>query len=166
MLQHNDGLDLPTIQSDRFEELAPGCTFEWIYGGQIRFTTLQSTDRDTIDAWCDRWIQIREQWTPQDPPIYILSRITTAIEALTPYARQRSVDIGLIRPEIPTYCAVVLPQSLIGQIVKLYIWSISTFSPKLKVQIFFDFEAGLQWLAAHVEHHNQTPPPTPAPNHI
>jgi len=38
---------------------------------------------------------------------------------------------------------------------KLYIWSITTFSPKLKVQVFFDFDASLRWLLTHVERHHQ-----------
>jgi hypothetical protein len=159
MLQPNHRLDAPPVYSEGYEELTPDCTFERIYDGRIRLTTLRSTDRATIDAWCDRWVEIRQRWMPEDGPIYILSRITTAVEELTPYARRRSADIGLTRPEIPTYCAVFLPNTLIGQIVKLYIWSMSTFSPTIKVQVFFSFESSLQWLINQVEK-NGTPPAT------
>ncbi|MBX3081055.1 MAG: hypothetical protein KF716_05430 [Anaerolineae bacterium] len=155
MLQHTDDLNNLLAESHRREELTPDCTFEWVAEGRIRLTTLRSTDRVTIDAWYDYCVQFREQWKPTEPPLFLLVNITTAIEELTPYARQRSVDIARFRPEIPTYCAVLLPESLIGQIIKLYIWSITTFSPNLKVQVFFDFEASLQWLMSHVEKHSQ-----------
>lgn len=126
-------------------ELASGLTRHTLDHGSIVVYTFRNNRRATIDAWANRVINTSETW-PDDRPYLILYDLSRTF--LSPYFRKRANDVNTIpRPEIFGAYAVVLPDSVVGQLIRLFVKrDLPPPTYYAESEVFTAFDEAVVWL--------------------
>ncbi len=127
------------------EVLADGLKRQQYDEGRIVVYTLETTRRETIDQWAEIVIERLKQWPAQKPYLVVhdASRIF-----LTPHLRMRSQEIAQTpRADVKGAYAVVLPSSVVGQLMKIFInRKLAANQTGRLSSVFTSLEDALNWL--------------------
>jgi hypothetical protein len=124
-----------------FETVTPSLQVGWICEGQIIVFVPSDSARATIDAWLDSVISHQREW-PSDKPLVALQDLSNPRIAVTPYARQRIKELGVIR-----HIAMLVNQTQLSMILA-YVVNYMGNPKNFTTQVFFKQEAAVQWLLA------------------
>jgi hypothetical protein len=123
-----------------------------LYQDAILAIHLADIERTTMDVWTQRNTDLRLNWADITRPLFMLVAFDDKIEAITPYARQKAREMNMTRPELPTVVAVVVPNSVVGQMIKLLLWSLSQMWQATTLRIFSDVDEAQMWLTRQVDY--------------
>jgi hypothetical protein len=119
-------------------------TLEWINDHRIAFFTLPDVSRSTLDLWTDMIIQLIKDW-PADKTYCALHDVSRPGAGLTPYMRQKIMEIDRQSDHLRGRVAFISPKTFVSQIAKLYIQQTSRNRP-LSSAIFFSQAEAIAWL--------------------
>jgi len=141
-----DGLTNPS------ELASSGYSEQSSYHHTILTIQINDVERTTIDTWAQRNYALRTTWADITRPLFLMVTFGGQIEAITPYARQKAREMNLVRPELPSVVAVVVPNSVIGQILKMLVWDLSQTWQATTLRVFFDAADAQVWLQRQVDY--------------
>ena len=135
----------PLLTHAPMSEIVSGLTRHGLDDDTIGVYTFTSTARSTLDGWYD-WIRSLSQTWDATRPFLILYDVSHVY--LNPYFRQRANDIQhLNRAEIYGATAILLPDSLWGNIIKAFVKrDLAKANYRSEMEVFTKMEAGVQWL--------------------
>ncbi|MBX3086358.1 MAG: hypothetical protein KF716_32275 [Anaerolineae bacterium] len=113
---------------------------------------INDLERTTIDTWVQRNYELRVGLADITRPLFLQITFGGQIEAITPYAREKAREMNLVRPELPSVVAVVVPNSVIGQIIKMLIWDLSQTWQATNLRVFLDPSEAQVWLERQVDY--------------
>lgn len=133
------------MTSTQIEVLADGLKRQQYDDGQITVYILETTRRDTIDKWAEIVIDCLRNWPAEKP--YLVIHDASQI-FLTPHLRMHSQKIAeMPRPDVEGAYAVVLPSSVVGQLMKIFInRKLATNQTGRRASVFTSLEDALSWL--------------------
>lgn len=139
------------LLEDESEEI--GYAEEWLHNHTILAMHFTSLNRATIDRWLRTYGEFHRQASP-GALAFLMFQMGAQITTLPAYARTVAHEVNLRRPELKAYVAVVLPRSVMGQMFKLFLWSLSTTWRLSTVRAFFDATDALEWLKRQVDYNS------------
>ena len=139
-------MELKQFQSTVVEVYATGVTRRWLIDYPLVMISLPDVKRETIDDWfllCKTTIEEFE-----GPTLFAFHDMTQEHMAITPYSQAKAKELLTLRPELDVYTALYLKRTLVAQFVSLFLRRVYTHQ---QTQIFFDREAAMKWLFAHMK---------------
>jgi hypothetical protein len=130
-----------------------GYAEERLYNDTIWAMRFSSLNRATIDRWLDSYRRFHQQAAP-GALVYLLLHLDAQIATFPAYARMVAREVNLMQPDLQAYVAIVLPRNTMGQILKLFLWSLSTTWRLSTVRAFFDEPDALAWLSRQVDYNS------------
>ncbi len=125
------------------EEISLSIMREWLENRRIVVYTVRDTTRATVDICYDQMSKTYQEW-PADRIYLGLNDFSGKGSVLTPYVQKRLRDLQAVRPDLHGYVAIVMPQGLLGQLVRLFVRANP--APVRKYNVFFSRTDGLRWL--------------------
>ncbi|MBI5930929.1 MAG: hypothetical protein HY862_16585 [Chloroflexi bacterium] len=126
------------------EYVAPGVARRWLDGGLIVWFSIESVDRNVIDAWGRGAEEAIMNW-PADRPFLTVQDFSNCDGlALTPYIRKKGEYLANLRPELPGRNAVILRRSVAAQAVKMFLMAMK--DKRRERRLFFSTPDGIEWL--------------------
>ena len=128
------------------EQLAEGLTRHYLYDKQIVVFTVEDIHQHTIDAWAEAVKHEVLNWPAERPFLNIHNFLNVKNMSFTPYIRKKSAELTPLAPDKVGRTALVLPRSLVSQIVHYFLRT-----QQLRVrprQVFFKMDDALQWCEA------------------
>ena len=131
--------------NNTLEVLADGLKRQLYDNGQIVVYTLETTRRETIDTWAEIVIDRLKKW-PEGKPYLVIHDASRIF--LTPHLRIRSQEIAETpREDVQGAYAVVLPSSVVGQLMKLFVRrKLAANKTGRQANVFTSLEEALIWL--------------------
>lgn len=133
-------------------EIAPGIKFDLLLGGKIWSYTITSKEntRAATDAWISSMMALVKDW-PAGKPYFALHDMAHFKGGPSPYTNGRVNELRAFRPDVPGYAAVILPNSMFTQLIKLLVRaSNSSNRSKVVSEVFFTRDTGLAWLEKRI----------------
>src|SRR5689334_13237463 len=107
------------------QEVAPNITLHWLHDHQIAYFTIRTVSRTSWAVWAKTMMALKDE-CPVDRPFLSLQDNLYPDAGFTSTIRESSTQVGNHRPELAQYVAIVLPKTLVAQLVSLFLRS----SPK------------------------------------
>ncbi len=126
--------------------LSEQCSWAKLDDDRIILIQLSDTTRNTIDAWVDFAINVREHWEISQR-LLILVDMSGGDFAFSPYANSRSREMMSVRPEIKESIAIVVRRSIMGQLMSMAMQASNRLSGT-SLQVCHSREDALRWLRA------------------
>ena len=130
------------------EQLTPGLTFQRVSHNKIMVFTFKDVSQATIGAWADRVIAEGATVKPGEVTYAMMDYSMCARFHLTPYFRQRSVELSKQLKDVSGYTAVVLPKTPLMQASVLLMRMLTIAS---QIRIFFVPQEALSWLKQNID---------------
>lgn len=126
-------------------ELTPGLTRQRIDNDTVSVYTFYNNRRETIDAWYEKLRDSHDKWDASQPYL-ILHDVSRVF--LTPYFRRRANEVmALERTDLVGAYAVLLPDSLVGQIFRIFLnRDLHRASHRTTGESFNSYDDALNWL--------------------
>lgn len=136
--------------ASKMEQLGFGIRRYWLGSHIIVIETDGDMSPAAVDLWAEATAAAVLTYPPERTAIYLLEILSHPNQRLTPYSQQRTrslyEDIQLTRP---VYAAVVLQNTLINQLVSIFVRFLNRSQPLLTPRIFTSREAAIRWLQEH-----------------
>lgn len=129
------------------QPLGANVTFEWLHGGKIAVFNVPEAVRVVVEVYMDGAEKLVQQW-PVNEPFLMLCDSGKATSTFSMHMRER-VERLIKSPEFGQLTgrfAIVLPKSLILQIVRLFMLGLRPQIRGPEPRIFFKRADALQWL--------------------
>ncbi len=109
--------------------------------------------RDAINTWASLLILTMQEWK-SERPLAVLHDLTHPNQGLTPYARERTIDIVKRRPKgLVIYSAVVLPRTFMHRIIDMFLRTPIFHQQGHEVRIFPSENLAMDWLREQLANH-------------
>lgn len=127
------------------DRIAPGLTHLFIDDGAVAVYTFYNNRRETIDAWYEALRGQHDSWDASQTYL-ILHDVSRVF--FTPYFRTRANDVmALERTDLVGAYAVLLPNSLIGHVMRLFLdRDLRRTVHQTTGETFTDYDDALKWL--------------------
>lgn len=112
----------------------------------VLLVQVNAHDRKTINKWMTYSENIRREWADVKKPLFILIDMKNDDFSFGRYANQRAGKMMQIQPEIPTYIAWVLQESLTGNLLKATLNLYNMTAQASRFMIVHSREEGYEWL--------------------
>lgn len=127
------------------DRIASGLTHQYLEDDAVAVYTFYDNRRETIDAWYEALREQHDIWDASQAYL-ILHDVSRVF--FTPYFRKRANDVmALERTDLVGAYAVVLPASLIGHIMRLFLdRDLQKAVHQTSGETFTDYDDALKWL--------------------
>ena len=112
---------------------------------------LDAIDRQTLDAWIPFIIELRMNWPDINKPIFTIVDVSKNDISMTSLVNKRIRDLANYNPNLITYDAVVVRQSVMGKIVTTSTALLSHAIKSFHIQVFHDRDSAYRWLIDAIE---------------
>lgn len=131
-----------------------GITRSFINNGQIAVVRTEGDmSRHAINTWASLLILTMQEWK-SDRPLAFVHNLTHPNQGLTPYARERTIDLVQRRPkDIMVYSAVVLPRTFMHRIIDMFLRTPIFHQDGHEVRIFHAEQHAINWLEEKLANH-------------
>ena len=136
-------MPMTSSQETSIITIGEGLTKEFLFGERIVIYHLDTVAREILDAGADDVLDTMKNWQTNQP-FLVLYDITSTKIALTPHLRHRLQELSNAFPDLKGRAAVVLPQSIITQVFRLFVRSQNRIGRSK--QVFFSRESAIDWL--------------------
>jgi len=140
-------------QESKLEQLGFGIRRYWLPPHICVIETEGDMSPAAVDLWAEATAEAVLTYPPEQKAIYLLEILSHPNQRLTPYSQQRTrrlyEDIKLTRP---VYTAVVPQNTLINQLVSVFVRFLNRSQPLLTQRIFTSKEAAIRWLREQTTH--------------
>jgi hypothetical protein len=125
--------------------VSPGLTRQRVDDDTVSVYTFYDNRRETIDAWYEKLHELHYSWDASQPYL-ILHDVSRVF--LTPYFRKRANDVmALDRTDLIGAYAVLLPDSIVGHIMRLFLnRDLQSTSHQTTGVSFNQYDDALNWL--------------------
>ena len=129
------------------EKINEHFSIEKVHDGRIIIYTVTSIKREIIDAWAAKMREVMLAWDAQSTYLSLHDYSDANSFVTTPHLRQRSKENAALRPELNTRTAIVIPESLMAHVTRLFVQALpkTRHAERLR-RIFFNREDALAWL--------------------
>jgi len=129
------------------ESYAHGITRTFMDDNQIVAVRTQGDmSRDAINTWASLLILTMQEWKSKRP-VGALLDLTHPNQGLTPYARERTLDLMNRIPDgLTIYSAVVLPGTFMYRIIEMFLRTPAFHRRGHEIQVFRSETQALNWL--------------------
>lgn len=125
------------------ESVGAGVTRSWMLDRHIVVFRTPAASRAVVDAWIDSVKQTMIEW-PKDQVYLALHDMSSKAMALTPYARDRALELIPLSTGLSGYAALIVPPTFVSHVIRMYLRAQR--SQGNENQLFFSINAGLAWL--------------------
>ena len=125
------------------QQVAPNMTLHWLHDHQIAYFTIRTVSRTSWAAWAKTMMALKDE-CPIDHPFLSLQDNLYPDAGFTSTIREYADQVSSYRPELLEYSAVILPKTLVAQMVDLFLRS--SHRVHSGIRVFFNAEDGLAWL--------------------
>lgn len=134
--------ELAPIDTRKVQILGNGVTREWEFDGKVVIVALKSFARPSIDIAASAIMENKQNWTA-DRMHLIIDMSIPGMLILPPYLQARTRELTAVRPELPTYVAVVVSKSFFTQLAARFANAVK---PKTTtVRLFHSRAEALDW---------------------
>lgn len=129
------------------EHVAEGVTKQWIHDGKILVMTMENPQRDTVDAWAEEMLRIHQAWPAAQRYLTLQDQSADSM-TVTPYLRERAgeVDKDALKFAQNGKLALVFPNTITNQIMRLVAGSFGQRHRSVKRKFFVDRDDAIAWL--------------------
>ena len=137
--------DWNTRNVNGVEQIDEWATLTWLHDGKIVCFTINSVERQTVDAWLKRSYEIVQAW-PADVPYLAIQDVTNA--TLTPYIREKSAATVALTPKyLRGRSAVVMSPSVKNHLIRLFVTATLTRqNASIQRNVFLKKSQAVDWL--------------------
>jgi len=146
--QNVDILAAEQEEASAIEQIAPGLTFQRLYCGQIMAFRFTDQSRGSVDAWTERCIAEAMAIPEGKLSIAIHDFSQCKYFSMSPYIRQRSLEMSRRFGHLEGFAVVVVPRTPVMQLAALFLRLLKI---KIQTRLFFTYEEGLYWLKENVD---------------
>jgi hypothetical protein len=134
------------------ENYSYGITRSFLDGGHIvAIQTEGDMSRNAINTWASLLVLTMQEWK-SERPLAVLHDLTHPNQGLTPFARERTMDVLRARPkDMEIYNAILLPPTFIYRIIEMFLRTPIFQQDGLYIEVFSRKEEALEWLQEHPE---------------
>lgn len=125
-------------------EVTPRFSYAWLHNHKISAMKLNGADRLSVDAWLNYSIETRTMWD-NEAPLLILSDHRNSDLITTPYFRQLIPRLMAVRPDLQTYVAFILDQSMGAQNLAATL-RVAPSGEQTVMRIFHEDDEAIEWL--------------------
>lgn len=124
-----------------------GITRSFLDNGRIVVVKTEGDmSRGGIDTWATLLILTMQEWK-SDRPLALLHDLRHPAQGLTPYSRQRTIDVLRACPKgLRIYSAVLLPETFIKRIIEMFLRTPVFKRSRQRIRVFSCEEKALAWL--------------------
>ena len=142
-------MEIPARTETGVYDLGNTVTLEWLHDGQMVYVTLNNSHRKAIETWFRTVEAIGQTWDPEQK--YMAAYNLTSV-GLTPYFRQRSLDMAqVVRHLRGCYAIIISSSDPVSSVTRTYFeHNISRASARVG-QVFETDEEALAWLESQLE---------------
>ena len=129
------------------EQINEYFSIEKKHDGRIVIFTVTSIKRAVIDGWAAKMCEIMLAWDEQS--IYLSLHDYSGADSFvtTPHLRRRSKENAALRPELNTRTAIVIPESMMAHVTRLFVQALPKTRHSERIRrIFFNRADALAWL--------------------
>lgn len=129
------------------ESFAHGTTRTYMDDNQIvAIRTQGDMSRDAVNTWASLLILTMQEWKSEHP-IGLLLDLTHPNQGLTPYTRERALDLMNRIPDgMTVHCAVILPGTFMYRIIEMFLRTPAFHRSGHKIEVFRSEKQALNWL--------------------
>jgi hypothetical protein len=142
-------MELPARTETGLFELGDTVTLEWLNDGRMVYLSLNNCQRTAIETWFKAVEAIGQTWNPELK--YMAAYNLTGV-GLTPYFRQRSLDMAQVVRHLQGCYAIIISKSdPVSSVTRTYFeHNISRASARVG-QVFETDEEALAWLESELD---------------
>lgn len=140
-----------TTNSNNTESYDYGITRSEIADGQIIvIRTKGDMSRNAINTWASLLILTMQDWK-SNHPLGLLHDFRHPAQGLSPYARERTLDVLRHRPKTLTvYSAVLLPNTFMKRIIDMFLRTPAFHHSGHVIKIFHNEDHATTWLQSKI----------------
>ena len=133
------------INNQEFDwvEISPNYRYVWIYDHRILFSQLTDVDRQSVDAFINHSIQMRQEWAYEEPMRVLVDQRTAGM--MTPYFRQSIPGLVETRPDLQTYTAFLLDEGMGSRMLEVNV-RLMPKKPNIQTHVFENYDDAISWL--------------------
>ena len=142
-MTEDPSLKLPDIHSE-VEYLSPSVQQQWLYNRQILSFMIQDVTRQSVDIWIKGIMRAGAKWNPEKP--FLIYYELQAVP-LTPYLRQRAIEITKMSMHLHGRTATVLPQHLGAPLLRIFMeYDLRRIRSNIVQRVFYKRDYAMEWL--------------------
>jgi hypothetical protein len=145
----NHSPSMPDTHNVTPEEIVSGLTVEWLFDKRVMALTAQHTDRELVDAWANKIIEVASTWSTERR-LFILNDFSGKKCVVTPYNQQKNRELTKMFPNIKSSTAMIVQQNLTMQLSRLFVRMLPQNPHRLIFMTFSRAEA-LDWLKQQIK---------------
>lgn len=107
---------------------------------------IDSHDRDTVNTWMDFSENIRREWKDVTKPLFIVVDMSATDFSFGAYANRRAANMMSIQPQIPTYIAWVIRESMVGNLMRASLNAFNLSSRAARFMVVYNRQDAYDWL--------------------
>lgn len=128
------------------DDLGSSFTIEWYHNRQIVLCALNDSRHQAVDAVFEFLTNLIEMW-PSERPYLSIYDATRSRFSFNPYLRHKATELMRRYPDKDGRTAILLPQTLLGQVLRLFVnVDLLPLSKGREIRIFFSRDEALDWL--------------------
>jgi hypothetical protein len=131
------------------EMLHPDLQYQTAFGGRAHIYVARNAARPTVDAWFAKVIENHAQQNPSKVLVSLYDFSAPGCN-MTPYARQKNLELARTTGDKPSWVVIVLQKGLMTQVVRLFLNSLGGAYKASAIKIVFSREEALQYMYAHI----------------
>lgn len=133
------------MNSQEFDwvQVAPHYRCAWIHDHQIHVSQLTDVDRESVDAFIHHSTGVRLQWTSDQPMRVLVDQRSAGM--MTPYFRQSIQRLLGSRPDLQTYTAFLLDESMASRMLQVSV-RLMPKKPNIQTRLFGNYDDAISWL--------------------
>ena len=142
-------MELPARTETGVYDLGNTVTLEWLLDGRMVYVSLNNSQRTAIETWFKAVEAIGQMWEPEQK--YMAAYNLTGV-GLTPYFRQRSLDMArVVRHLQGCYAIIISDSDPVSSVTRTYFeHNISRASARVG-QVFETDADALAWLESQLD---------------
>ena len=130
------------MSEETLQQIASDVTLNWLHKHQIALFTVRTVSRNQLEGWFRAAKSIMDEW-PQDRPLVMIHDDNYPGSSFTPAIRDYSIQLDKYRPDIVVHTAVVVPKTLMTQIVAVFMRTLR--KSNRETRLFSTLEDAIDW---------------------
>lgn len=139
------------MESVAVQQFNYGITRQYIEAGKIVVVTSQGDmSREAIDCWTDVILDTMKDWEVGKPLLALID-LSSKRQGYNQHGQRRAEDIRrALRPEIPTYAAIVLSDNVIHRLFSTMFYRLWRQEKTSTLRIFTERDKAMSWLHSNM----------------
>lgn len=136
------------------KDVTPNLVFEWVDNEHIIIVRTKNDNASLADleAWAEEMVKGSEIVDPRSMPCMLIIPPSNVLRVAS-HMRRAVQHITQKFPRLKTAIALIVPDSILTEIMKVTAQMVMLAQPHINVRFFADQESGLLWLHQSLERH-------------